>query len=106
MNKLKKLVYKNRIRVKDFLSDYDKLRGGYINPNNFLSALSSAKIDAELSPKELQTIADAYTVQRTPSLVSVDYRCAVPHTSPGGCCNGDEPPWCTIQHQLGKTQHA
>ena len=74
MTRLKKLVYVNRIRVKEFLADFDRLRTGFMNPSHFLSGLSMAKIDAELSPAELQVIADAYTVPRGPSLVMVDYK--------------------------------
>ena len=72
--RLKKLVFKNRVRVKDFIMDFDKLRTGFVHPNHFLSALSMAKIDKELSPAELQAIADAYTVPRSPSLIMVDYK--------------------------------
>ena len=67
-------MYKNRIRVKEFLVDFDKLRSGFVHPNSFLSALSMAKIDAELTPEELQVIADTYTVPRSPSLIMVDYK--------------------------------
>jgi len=74
LTRLKKVVFKHRIRVKEFLVDFDKLRSGFIHPNNFLSALSMAKIDAELTAQELQVIADAYTVPRSPSLIMVDYK--------------------------------
>lgn len=42
MNRLKKTVFKNRIRVKEFFSDFDRLNTGYVHPNHFLSALSQA----------------------------------------------------------------
>jgi hypothetical protein len=74
MTKAKKLVYKNRIRVKDFLGDFDKLRSGFIYPNHFLTALSMAGLDKVLIPAELQTICDAYTVPRSPSLIMTDYK--------------------------------
>jgi len=73
MTHLKKVVYKNRIRVKDFIVDFDKLRSGYVHSNHFLTALSMAKLDKELSPAELQAIATYFTVQRSPSLEMVDY---------------------------------
>lgn len=38
MIRLKKLVYKQRVRVKDFLVDFDKLRSGFVHPNHFLGA--------------------------------------------------------------------
>lgn len=72
--RMKKVVYKQRIRVKDWIQDFDKLRSGFVHPNHFLSALSGAKLDKELTPAELQVIADAYTVQRSPSLIMVDYK--------------------------------
>ncbi len=75
LTRLRKVVYKNRVRVKEFLVDFDKLRSGFVHPNNFLSALSMAKLDAELSAKELQIICDTYTVPRSPSLIMVDYKC-------------------------------
>lgn len=74
MTRLKKVVFKNRIRIKDFVVDFDKLRSGFVHPNHFLSALSMAKLDKELSPAELQIIADTYTVPRSPSLIMVDYK--------------------------------
>lgn len=74
MTKAKKLVYKNRIRVKDFVADFDKLRSGFIYPNHFLTALSMAGLDKVLSNTELQTICDAYTVPRSPSLIMTDYK--------------------------------
>jgi hypothetical protein len=74
MTKAKKLVYKNRIRVKDFVADFDKLRSGFIYPNHFLTALSMAGLDKVLTPAELQTICDAYTVPRSPSLIMTDYK--------------------------------
>eukprot|EP00955_Chlamydomonas_euryale_P060161 357633-Chlamydomonas_euryale.AAC.7 len=73
MTHLKKLVFKNRIRIKDFIVDFDKLRSGYVHENHFLSALSMAKLDKDLSPAELKTIAEHFTVQRGPSLDMVDY---------------------------------
>lgn len=39
MRRLKQHVYKNRIRVKEFLMDFDKLNSGYCFPNHFRSAL-------------------------------------------------------------------
>ena len=74
MTRLKKVVFKHRIRIKDFVVDFDKLRSGFVHPNHFLSALSMAKLDKELSPAELQIIADTYTVPRSPSLIMVDYK--------------------------------
>ncbi len=51
MTRLKKVVYKNRVRVKEFLVDFDKLRGGFVYPNHFCTALSMAGLDKVLSPQ-------------------------------------------------------
>lgn len=42
MTRIKKTVFKQRIRVKDFFVDFDRLNSGYVHPNHFLSALSQA----------------------------------------------------------------
>lgn len=44
MTRLKKTVYKHRIRVKDFFVDFDRLNSGYVHPNHFMSALSMAGV--------------------------------------------------------------
>ncbi|PNW87645.1 hypothetical protein CHLRE_02g142126v5 [Chlamydomonas reinhardtii] len=74
MKRLKQHVYKQRVRVKDFIMDFDKLNSGYVFPNHFLSALSMAGIDKYLSPKELEVICETYKVQRDATLVMVDHR--------------------------------
>jgi hypothetical protein len=63
MLRLKKAVYKNRIRVKDFLCDFDRLRAGTMHENHFISGLSIAGLDKYLSPQQIGTIVDAYRVQ-------------------------------------------
>jgi hypothetical protein len=42
MRRLKQHVYKTRLRVKDFLQDFDRLRLGEISPAQFKSAMSMA----------------------------------------------------------------
>jgi hypothetical protein len=74
MVRLKKTVYKSRIRVKEFMTDFDRLRSGFVHSNHFLSALSMAGVDKQLSAAEIKTICDAYTVPKSPSLVMIDYR--------------------------------
>jgi hypothetical protein len=39
MRRLKQHIYKQRVRVKDFLMDFDKLNSGYVFPNHFRSAM-------------------------------------------------------------------
>mmetsp|Transcript_10728 Transcript_10728/g.19597 ORF Transcript_10728/g.19597 Transcript_10728/m.19597 type:complete len:228 (-) Transcript_10728:408-1091(-) len=74
MTRLKMVVYKNRIRVKEFLVDFDSLNTGYVFPNHFMSALSMAGLDKYLSVKELDIICDHYKILRTPTLTMVDHK--------------------------------
>lgn len=74
MLRLKKVVFTQRIRMKDFILDFDKLRSGYVHVNHFMSALGLAGIDKFLSPAEIQAITAQYTVDKTNSLQMVDYR--------------------------------
>jgi hypothetical protein len=74
MTKLKKHVFKTRTRVKEFFLDFDKLRSGFVYPNHFLTSLGLAGLDKALTAAELQTIADAYTVPRSPSLIQTDWK--------------------------------
>jgi hypothetical protein len=73
MTKLKKHVYKTRVRM-EFFQDFDKLRSGFVYPNHFLTALGLAGLDKHLSAAELQAITDAYTVPRSPSLIQTDWK--------------------------------
>lgn len=73
MNRLKRVVYKHRIRVKEFLSDFDRLRSGAMHENSFITALSMAGIDRKLSAQQIETVVDAYRVQVTPSLSMIDW---------------------------------
>jgi len=74
MHKLKKLVYKNRLRLKEYFVDWDKLRHGYVLPTHFVSGLGIAGVDNFLFADEIKALTDAYTVLRTPTLPMVDYR--------------------------------
>lgn len=73
MARLKKVVYKNRVRVKEFLADFDRLRSGTMYENFFITGLSIAGLDKKLSPQQIETIVDAYRVQVTPSLSMIDW---------------------------------
>ncbi|KAI8475036.1 MAG: flagellar associated protein [Monoraphidium minutum] len=73
MTRLKKLVYKNRIRLRDFLVDFDKLRKGEAHPDNFLRGMSMAGVDKFLSAAELRLICGHYTVPRTASSEVTEY---------------------------------
>jgi len=74
MLKLKKMVYKNRLRMKEYFVDWDKLRHGYVLPTHFVSGLGIAGIDTFLFADEIKALTDMYTVMRTPTLPMVDYR--------------------------------
>lgn len=74
MTRLKKHVYKQRVRVKDFIIDFDKLNSGFVHPNHFLTALNMAGVHKHLEPAELELICKQYEVQRDATLTMVDYR--------------------------------
>lgn len=74
MHKLKKMVYKNRLRLKEYFVDWDKLRSGFVMLGHFTSGLLIAGIDTFLFADEIQALTEAYTVLRTPTLPMVDYR--------------------------------
>jgi hypothetical protein len=74
MCSIEQVVYKQRVRVRDFFSDFDKLRCGFVYPNHMLTALNMAGLDKHLTAEELQHICDAYTVPRSPSLIMADYK--------------------------------
>lgn len=61
IKKCQKIVYQQRIRIKEFFIDFDRLRCGEIYPNHFTSALGIAGIDKYLNSKELNVIKLAYT---------------------------------------------
>lgn len=73
MARVKAAVFTSRIRVKDFLCDFDRLRSGVIHENHFISGLSIAGLDKTLSPQHIGTIVDAYRVQVTASLSMIDW---------------------------------
>ena len=58
IDKVKELVYKNRIRIKEFFTDFDKLRCGNITATQFKSGLSMAGLG--LFPEELEELVAAY----------------------------------------------
>lgn len=62
MTRLKQHVYKQRVRVKDFVVDFDKLSSGYVHPNHFLTALNMAGVHKHLYPAELEVICEQYKV--------------------------------------------
>eukprot|EP01026_Neomeris_dumetosa_P000307 TRINITY_DN10078_c0_g1_i1.p1 TRINITY_DN10078_c0_g1~~TRINITY_DN10078_c0_g1_i1.p1 ORF type:complete len:254 (-),score=36.53 TRINITY_DN10078_c0_g1_i1:80-841(-) len=73
MDRLKKVVYRNRIRVKEFLQDFDRLRSGHIHCNHFVSGLNIAGLNRYLSPQQVQAILEKYTFNKTDSMKMVDY---------------------------------
>uniref|UniRef100_A0A383W0A7 Uncharacterized protein n=2 Tax=Tetradesmus obliquus TaxID=3088 RepID=A0A383W0A7_TETOB len=73
MFRLKKVVYKNRIRLREFLCDFDKLRKGEILPSHFTRGMAMAGVDKFLSPAELAAIGQHYTVPKTASMEVMMY---------------------------------
>jgi hypothetical protein len=63
-NKVKSIVYKNRIRSREFMRDFDKLRGRLISETQFASALDNAAV--ELTPREVRALCDNYRVPEDP----------------------------------------
>ncbi|KAK9813681.1 hypothetical protein WJX73_003195 [Symbiochloris irregularis] len=79
LKKVKTLVYKQRINLKDFFTDYDKLRTGLVHENQFLMALNAAGINKHISPALLQQLAEEYRawdteVKHKPDVPST-YKC-------------------------------
>ncbi|GAQ80547.1 hypothetical protein KFL_000560360 [Klebsormidium nitens] len=69
--KVKLVVYKNRIRLREFFVDYDKLRTGYVTEGQFMSGLTSAGL--KLSAREMKALADKYKDPENPQQ-KVHYR--------------------------------
>ena len=74
IQKCKTVVYKNRIRIRDFFRSFDKLRCGYITPSKFCSGLSMAGVN--LSPAEIESIVTKFTeaCHNVPSMSLVNYQ--------------------------------
>jgi len=64
--KVQTKVYKDRIRIKEFFSDFDKLRCGFITQSQFKSGLSMAGL--KLSAEEMQVLAESYCNPEDPQL--------------------------------------
>ncbi|EPZ36278.1 hypothetical protein O9G_003436 [Rozella allomycis CSF55] len=57
-DKIRKIVYKRRIRILEFCRDYDKLNSNLITTHQFASALHMAGL--ELHPEEVNVLCQAY----------------------------------------------
>lgn len=68
---VKLVVYKNRIRLREFFVDYDKLRTGYVTEGQFMSGLTSAGL--KLAAREMKALADKYKDPENPQQ-KVHYR--------------------------------
>ena len=70
----KTVVFKNRIRIRDFFRSFDKLRCGFITPSKFCSGLSMAGIN--LLPTEIEGIVEKFTeaCRNVPSMSLVNYQ--------------------------------
>ncbi|KAJ7556538.1 hypothetical protein O6H91_05G087900 [Diphasiastrum complanatum] len=63
-NKVKLIVYKNRIRIREFFRGFDKLRLRLITDTQFAAGLDNANV--KLSPRELKALMDEYRVPKDP----------------------------------------
>jgi hypothetical protein len=70
-SQVKLVVYKNRIRLREFFVDYDKLRTGYVTEGQFMSGLTSAGL--KLAAREMKALADKYKDPENPQQ-KVHYR--------------------------------
>mmetsp|Transcript_40837 Transcript_40837/g.104495 ORF Transcript_40837/g.104495 Transcript_40837/m.104495 type:complete len:259 (-) Transcript_40837:103-879(-) len=70
-----RVVYLDRIRVKDFFRDFDPLRKGTVTRTQFLSALNMAGINRKVQEWVLETVADDYMISEGfPPVHKVDYK--------------------------------
>lgn len=69
ITRLKTLVFKERIRVYEWMKDYDKLRSGSIPRNSFRRAFDLVGVGAVLIEPEITLIMDHYTNQENPDHV-------------------------------------
>lgn len=63
-NKVKLIVYKNRIRSREFMRDFDKLRGRLITETQFAAALDNSSVG--LTAREVKALCDNYRVLEDP----------------------------------------
>jgi Ca2+-binding EF-hand superfamily protein len=69
MIRLKTLVFKERIRVYEFMKDYDKLRSGSIPKNDFRRALDLCGVGDVLVEPEIVSIMEAYKSTEKPGFI-------------------------------------
>ena len=74
VTRCKTIVYKNRIRLKEFFVDFDKLRCGQVHANHFVTAMSIAGLDRYMGPTEIEALRDGYRVRPGDSPDLVEYR--------------------------------
>ncbi|KAJ9455063.1 hypothetical protein DIPPA_31272 [Diplonema papillatum] len=74
MSVLKQYVRQHRIRLNEVLSDYDKLRSGFISVSQFKAALGRLRLhDLPLTNKTLDALADVYSVSDSQGFTRVAY---------------------------------
>ncbi|CAD7698240.1 unnamed protein product [Ostreobium quekettii] len=74
VTRCKTIVYKNRIRLKEFFVDFDKLRCGQVRSNHFVTAMSIAGLDRYMSPEEILVLSEGYKVEDGAPPDLVEYR--------------------------------
>ncbi|KAG2385626.1 hypothetical protein C9374_003441 [Naegleria lovaniensis] len=73
MNRVKSVVVKNRIRLKEFFTDFDKLRHGYVTRAKFRTALNMAKL--ELKEQEIQILEEYFKLDSYQNCISYTALC-------------------------------
>lgn len=78
LEQVQRIVFMDRIRIKEFFFDYDKLRTGCVTKSQFLSALNTAGLHNRIQPagpEVLESVADTYLcVRGNPPVTMVNYR--------------------------------
>lgn len=75
LEQLKRCVFIDRIRIKSFFTDFDKLRTGCVTYTQFLSALNMAGLNRRLAPSVLFEVAqDFRTTRGNPPVEVVNYK--------------------------------
>uniref|UniRef100_A0A061R0J3 Flagellar associated protein n=1 Tax=Tetraselmis sp. GSL018 TaxID=582737 RepID=A0A061R0J3_9CHLO len=78
LEQVQRAVYINRIRIREFFFDFDRLRTGKVTRFQFLSALNTAGLHSRIQPfgpQVLEEVADMFaTVTGNPPVKVIDYR--------------------------------
>jgi Ca2+-binding EF-hand superfamily protein len=71
MVEIRSQVSQHRIRLRDFFTDFDRLRHGLVTPNKFKAGLSMAKIN--LNGSQLQLLEDCFKIDEPDQPLLINY---------------------------------